>query len=269
MNTKKINKKNEQIIKVFEKIRELSVFEYPDIDPNTYISVEHFIRLFTQKYHSQYLLPSIELPNVTVNKSGYGYAVFPPSYSFSDNNREIYKISKSISKLDSKVKGWVIDLRSNGGGNVISYVLFSLIFISTDFEGQLVSIIKQEDDIILDLNLYNDILFIRHKYDQQIMSIEIKDRLKRLKNTKNIKILVDKNSGSASEFLCILLHSFGAKIYGEHDTTLGLLNLSVGYIIDEYITIFFPNAVVYNKDKLKNNVYITTTKNIKPEFLLP
>ena len=269
MNTKKINKKNTQIMKAFDKIREFSILEYPDIDPNNYISLEHFLRLFNQKYHSPAVLQTLEMPEVTINSHGYGYVVFPSSSSFNNDSNIIYKLSKQLSKIENKVKGWIIDLRGNGGGNIFIFSLFALIFIPSDFEGQLLSIIRHEDDIILDINVYDDILHMRHKYDQFITSTGIKDNLKRLKNIKNIKILVDKNTGSASEYVAIILKSFGAKIYGEHDTTMGLLNITVGYIIDEYITLFFPNSSVYNKDNFKNEVYINTDKKIKPEFLLP
>lgn len=269
MNTKKNIKKNNQIIKMFETIRESSILEYDEINPNEYISVDHFLRIFNAKYHGDIQLPNFEGPAVTVNKSGYGYVVLPPSDCFDNNMDYIYKISQDIVKLDNKVKGWVIDLRCNGGGSIMVFMLFALIFIPSEYEGLLFSMIKDSDDILFDLSVYNGTLYMRIKYLQGIEVFDIKEKLRRLKNTKNVKILVDEKSGSASEYISLILKSFGAKVYGAHESTMGLLNMSMGYIIDESTSIFFPNAYVYGKDNFKNNIYLTTEKNIKSEFLLP
>ena len=262
--------KNRQILKIFNKIKEHSLHEYDDINPDEYISPEQFIRLFSFKHYPfENIYLNNEKPKVIINKNGYGYISFPQPSLYDDNIEELFKLSQNIIKIEHKVKGWIIDLRSNTGGTELCFLLLIIIFIDIEYEGLLYSIIKNDNDIITDASIYNNTLFLRSKYAQQPRIYNIKDKLHRVKNKKNIKIIVDQYTGSGSEYVCLVLKSFGAKIYGEQDKTLGVLNLTSGYLIDDVISIHFPNAHVYDKNNLKNNIYIESIKNIKSQYLLP
>jgi C-terminal processing protease CtpA/Prc len=260
--------KNKQILKIFNKIRQQSVIEYDDINPDEYISVPHFIRLFSLYNHNN-TSHNKELPKLVKNKHGYGYIVLPPSRLYNNMDSYIYALSNNMAKIEKNVRGWIIDLRGNDGGSVYCFMLFILIFVDINYEGLLCSIIKGNNDIVADYSFYNNSLILRNKYEQMPTVINIKNELHRTSNNKNIKILVDKFTGSGSEYVCLVLKSFGAKIYGTDDKTYGLLNLTAGYLLDDSITLYFPNAFVYDKNNLKHNIYIDSTKNIKPDFLLP
>lgn len=262
--------KNKEILKIFNTIRKYSLYQYDDIDPDNYISPQHFLRLFYSKYHPEIgTMDNFEKPQVTINSKGYGYIVFPPSSRFKDNYKEISKVSKSIVDLDEQAKGWVIDMRGNTGGAMDIFLLFITIFIPIKYQGTIFSLVKDDNDIIEHIGLYDNILYMRSKYSQYTHSFHLKDTIHRLTSKKQIYILVDNSTGSGSEYLCMVLKSFGAKICGSSENTRGILNLTVGYIIDDVLSIYFPNAFVYDKNNLKQDIYIKPDKEISPKYLLP
>lgn len=263
------DKKNKAIMNIYNKIKKISLHEYDDINPEEYISPEHFVRLFTTS--DKFAISTFwnEKPNVVVNKAGYGYIVFPPPSLFDNNINEIDKLSSKISKIENKVKAWVIDLRSNFGGFEHLFQYFVSIFIPDDYEGILYSIIKGDNDILHDVSIYNNDIINRQKYSQSISVHHIKKELIRTKIKKNIHVLVNDKTASGGEFVCLILKSFGAKIYGSTDKTSGALNMTSGYILDEHISVHFPNAFIYDKNNLKHNIYIESSLDIKKKFLLP
>lgn len=265
------NKKNSKILQIFKKIKEHSVDDYPDeIDPNKYLSVEQFIRILTFTYGDKRFGTSLkENIQVAINKHKYGIIVLPSSKAFNDDENKIYELSKMLKKMDSKVKGWVIDLRSNTGGNLFIFALFTLIFIPGDYNGLIWSLMRSESEIISDVSIYNGILYMRQKYDQFVYSGNFENKLIRIGNNKRIKILIDDCTVSGPEFICLVLKSFGAKIYGDVNKSGGALSMTVGYIIDNDISMFFPNAYVYDKNNLEHNIYLETSNNIKSKYLLP
>lgn len=265
-------KKNKEIIKIFEIMRENSIIEYEDIDPNNYMSPNHFLRLFYAKYSPMYdLLPpsNVEKPQVAINKYGFGYIVLPQPIFFKNSSKEIGKLSKKLLEIENQIKGWVIDLRSNTGGLEYIYLLFIMIFVPIKYQGLLFSLIKDDDNIIHDVSVYNGVLHMRNKYNQSTSSIVLKNVISRLTKKRKINILVDKLTGSGSEYVCLVLKSFGAQICSEDESTLGILNLTVGYLINDVLSMYFPNAHVYDRNKIKQDIYIKVDKKIKPQYLLP
>lgn len=260
--------KNKKIINTLNLIKKYSVNTYPDdIDPNEHLSEEQFIRILTHNYND--FGASLKEPiRIAINKHKYGIIVLPPSDAFNDDENEIYKLSKFLSKIESEVKGWVIDLRSNTGGAVHIFALFITIFLSEDYEGILWSIKKNNNDVIQDVSITHDMLHIRIKYQQYASSYEF-GKLVRLKENKKIKILIDEYSMSGSEFVCLVLKSFGAKIYNSSNRSGGALNRSAGYLVDPNISMYFPNAYIYDKNNLKNDIYIESAKTIKKKYFLP
>jgi len=264
------NKKNNKILSIFNKMKQISAVEYPDtINPNEYTSVEQFIRIFTNHYHGPGFGTSVE-ENITVvlNSKNYGIITMPASKAFKHDDKTIFNLSKLIAKMEPKVKGWVIDLRSNTGGSINVFALFSLIFIPKEYEGILWTIMKSNNDILHEASTYNDVLYLRYKYSQNMHVINL-NKLHRTKNNNEIVILVDQYSFSGSEFVCLILKSFGAKIYGNFDQSGGALNLSCGYLVTDDMNMYFPNAFVYDKNNLKHYIYLETSGEIKDKYLLP
>lgn len=265
------NKKNNKILAIFKKMKEISDIEYPDeINPNEYTSVEQFIRVFTNQNHGVSFGTELkEKINVCINSHKYGIVTMPASKLFEDNVNDIYKLSKMVTKMEPKVKGWVLDLRSNTGGRIDIFSLFALIFIPQSYDGVLWTIMKSNNDILAEVSVYNNSLFMRYKYTQHTSVIDLEGKLFRVGNDKKVVVLVDQYSYSGSEFVCLILKSFGAKIYGDLNKSGGALNLTAGYLVSNDVTMFFPNAFVYDKNNLKHYIYLETSGKIKDKFFLP
>lgn len=263
-----MNKKNKDILKIFNIMKNLSILEYEDIDPEEYISVEHFLRIISYKYNKySNSLSYPETIQYRINRNNYCVICIPSLDYNNTTHSMIYELSKKLVKIDKDIKGWVIDLRSNTGGVGILFMLFMMIFIDTDYNGLLYSIKKDNDEIIHDCTVDNNILYTRNIYQQYVHKISLSN-LERVKN-KKIKILIDNYSASGAEYVAIILESFGAVIYGNHDKSLGALNLTSSFLIEGGITLYFPNAHFYDKNNLKHNIYLEISKPINKKYLLP
>lgn len=267
-------KKNKKILEIFNTIKSISVIDpIEEINPNDYVTVEQFIRIYMCNNNRIYFsIHNAETIEYSINKNNYCVIAFPPSDKFNHDCKEIFKFANRLKKLeqsDQYIRGYVIDLRSNTGGDSLIFSLFGLIFIDPDYEGLLYTVKKEtnenKEDILFDHTVVNNNLIMRRKYSQDVNSFNI-SKLYRVKNNKNIKILLDNYSASGSEFLSMMLKSFGAKLYGIHDKSAGALNITVSYLLNNGITLRFPNAYIYDRNNLQHNIYLETKKIVGRKY---
>lgn len=196
-------------------------------------------------------------PNCKILDSCFGYIDMPGLPSLNDPELKNYEetIRAQIKKIDQKftIKGWIIDLRNNSGGI---------------FEKMLSGLNPLIEDGIVGYNIIKNkkepwIASIRNSKNNEYELIDYKCK----NRFPKIIVLIDSNSASAAEMICVALCAYSnIKIIGNN--TMGLttknkmfflsnrerLNLAIGYFADR-------NGKIYT-GKLKPDIFVTNEEAI-------
>lgn len=218
-------------------------------------------------YHNQTVIAAVKLYDTVIVKllSGKtGYILLPGNSDFSSRhiNQDAQKIRDAISAFDeNNIKGWIIDLRVNTGGNMYQMLAGLGNLIGDGNIGAFINQHQQQEGVwsIRDGNIYIDTL--------QVSNIA---RLKEVRNKlKPIAILISGQTASSGEVVAISL--IGRKktvLIGENSagyTTANQgfeinkdagLNLAVGFDADRlghiYKSYISPAAIIEGGDNFEN-----------------
>ena len=179
-------------------------------------------------------------PRIVVRKMGdIGYVKVPhmPLISQAQINKYANMLNDSICKLTNLgIKGWVIDLRLNAGGN-FRPMLAGLNSILCDIS--LGSFVNNKGDNIDSFEIRNKQLFLNGKQE-----VEIKNPCSATCNLP-AAVLIGSSTGSSGEVTAIALTSReNTKFFGER--TFGFANSTQGFYLDK-----------------KNAYFLLTTAQIK------
>lgn len=232
--------------------------------PNYYLNINHFFvvapkslvvrpqRPKTGKYCSMF----------NINRHGYAFIWFPrldfdeDEYVNRSNVYDMIKLLMFLSEL--KPKGWIIDFRGNPGG-IIEYFL-TIVAVMTGYKDCLYGYDNRNNrnsSIIMDKTMSATI------DDVTLFSVKIpfvmKDKM------KNVFILIDNNTASASEISTILLkRSLNATICGER--SYGIISLMQSTTYQGYTFVYPVSKLKFDE---KNSDYITPDVDGIPDFLNP
>jgi carboxyl-terminal processing protease len=210
-------------------------------------SVNNTIRAATKKYSS-----------VRSEKIGkdIGYILIPGNNDFRGQHMDSISrvIKNAIAKINDKnIKGWIIDLRINTGGNMYPMIAGLTEFLGEGRVGGFITSTHEPDGdwIIKDGTFYVD----------SVKVTPIKYGGYPIKRDAPIAILISGNTASSGEMLAITtIGRFKSILIGEQ--TGGYTTTNLGFKLNEYSGLNL--AVDYASDR-NGKVY---PKNINPDILV-
>lgn len=197
-----------------------------------------------------------------INRHGYAFIWFPrldfdeDEYRNRSNVYDTMKLLMFLSEL--KPKGWIIDFRGNSGG-IIEYFLTIVAVMcgTTDHLYGYDNRNNKNSSIIMDKVISATIedvsLFYVH------VPFTMKDKM------KNVFILIDNNTASASEISTIFLkRALNATVCGERSH--GIISLMQSTTYQGYTFVYPVSKLKFDE---KNSDYITPDVDGIPDFLNP
>lgn len=205
---------------------------------------------------------SFYYPNCKILDNSIGYIEMPgtKSWNWKENKNFIETVRAQIKKIDDKylIKGWILDLRKNHGGNYNLMILAINPLIEDGIVGY--SVIKNKK---IPWNAKSEVKLDNIDLDRFDHLIEYKTKTK----NPRIIVLIDSPTASAAEMICISLHTVpNVKFIGNYSggyTTDNIqyklsneesLNLASGYFADRSGKI--------HKGKLKPDIFVSNEEAI-------
>lgn len=233
--------------------KEITEFLTTQIGPVTsYLTFHHFIAAnhFSKEVNTLY--------PIGYNSGKVGFIYLPTSV-YPDLDRQlsvettnVYRCNKIIRELKKKgVEDWIIDLRGNSGGELLSFISYVIQLLPDEIEIKL----KGCDNTVI--KIMGDRLIWGNKVENIVNGyLPTDEKIK----YNSIKVLMNKYSFSASEFMAYMLKKYSGAIICGTDETGGALTTVVS--LDTSIGMFdVPYCYVE-----KNSKSLTPDTGIIPDI---
>jgi len=152
---------------------------------------------------------------------------------------------------NSKLKGWIIDLRFNNGGNMWPMLISLRPFLN---QGTLGFFVSDEEDVEWSLKDKN---IMHGKYSMNRRFIEQDYSFENIEKDLPIAVLIGKGTSSSGEAVAIALQSLkNMKYFGDSTSGFSTANRTVKIVKDEYLIITASTMANFKGEKIPEGIKV-------------